>query len=135
MLSITKIFHFEAAHAISVHPGNCRKIHGHSYSLHISVSSEKLNNLNMIMDFFDLKILVQEKVLEDYDHALILKKSTISIGEFPEVKFIWLDEEPTAEYMILDIKNRLLNFLPEGIKLIRIRLHETRSNYAEWTAD
>lgn len=135
MLSITKIFHFEAAHAISNHPGRCRNIHGHSYALHISVRAEKLNALNMVMDFSDLKKLVQDKILSDYDHALILKlNSPLAIG-IADTKMLWMDQEPTAEYMVLDFKKRLELSLPSEVRLSRIRLYETRSNYAEWRED
>ena len=36
-LSITKIFTFEAAHALNGYDGLCANIHGHSYRLEVSV--------------------------------------------------------------------------------------------------
>ena len=42
MLKLTKIFHFEMAHAIHGYAGACKHIHGHSYELHVTVT-EKIN--------------------------------------------------------------------------------------------
>jgi 6-pyruvoyltetrahydropterin/6-carboxytetrahydropterin synthase len=41
MISITKIFRFETAHAIFGYEGPCAHIHGHSYELHVSVAAEE----------------------------------------------------------------------------------------------
>ena len=38
MITITKIFRFEAAHAIHGYPGACANLHGHSYELHVRVA-------------------------------------------------------------------------------------------------
>lgn len=39
MLQLTKIFHFEMAHAIDGYAGACKNIHGHTYELHVTVSA------------------------------------------------------------------------------------------------
>ena len=41
MISVTKIFNFEMAHALHNYGGPCANIHGHSYILHVTVKSEK----------------------------------------------------------------------------------------------
>ena len=56
MLSITKIFNFEMAHAINGYDGACKHIHGHSYQLFVSVSfakndSEYIAPPGFIIDF------------------------------------------------------------------------------------
>jgi 6-pyruvoyltetrahydropterin/6-carboxytetrahydropterin synthase len=35
--SVTRTFHFEAAHRLPWHPGKCGNWHGHSYRLEVSV--------------------------------------------------------------------------------------------------
>ena len=39
-IRVTKIFEFEAAHALDCHDGKCSNIHGHSYKLHVTVVGE-----------------------------------------------------------------------------------------------
>lgn len=60
MITLTKIFRFEAAHAIHGYTGACANIHGHSYELHVCVSGTQqdhrfIEGSGMVMDFKDLK--------------------------------------------------------------------------------
>jgi len=80
-IRITKIFHFEMAHALVDYNGLCQNIHGHSYQLEVCVCG----NINqhpdpskkgMVMDFSDLKNMVDKNIIRLYDHALILNKET-----------------------------------------------------------
>ncbi len=41
MIRITKIFHFETAHAVHGYIGKCSHIHGHSYELHVCVAARE----------------------------------------------------------------------------------------------
>ena len=134
MISITKIFRFEAAHAISNHPGKCRNVHGHSYALHVTVSSDDLNEQEMIMDFHDLKVTVKEHVVGRFDHALILSRKGELAEEFGthKGKLMWLDREPTAEYILSIIREWISPRLPATVTLERLQLWETSTSYAQW---
>jgi 6-pyruvoyltetrahydropterin/6-carboxytetrahydropterin synthase len=77
MLRVTKIFRFETAHAIFGYPGSCRNIHGHSYVLHVTVQQAQaregyLPAPGFVIDFKQLKQMVQQAVIEKFDHRLIL---------------------------------------------------------------
>lgn len=137
MLSVTKIFRFEAAHALSDYPGLCKNIHGHSYELHISVSSRELNKQNMVFDFKELKDIVHNSILDDFDHALILRADSAQATAVEQLnlKVLFLDAEPTAEYLVNIFASRILKLLPRGIELHRIRLYETNTSYIDWTPD
>ncbi|MDZ7648354.1 MAG: 6-carboxytetrahydropterin synthase [Cytophagales bacterium] len=39
VISLTKIFRFETAHAILHYQGACKNVHGHSYELHVTVKA------------------------------------------------------------------------------------------------
>ena len=138
MLTLTKIFRFEAAHAIHGYAGKCRHIHGHTYTLHVTVSGvlkdEKGHPFDgMIMDFTDLKKWVNEAVIRHFDHFLLLRKeSALSKMSFPEWDRIYLtDYQPSCENMLLDMAQRLMDSLPEGIKIRRLKLYETPTAYAD----
>ena len=134
MLSITKVFTFEAAHAISCYEGACKNIHGHSYELHVTVAGKIVEEIAMIMDFKKLKSIVQQEVLNDFDHALMLKinEHNIDTSQSLNTKLIWMKEEPTAEYLLVEILARIRKQLPQDVLLKRLKLYETATCYAEW---
>lgn len=141
MLRVTKIFRFETAHAIFGYNGSCRNIHGHSYVLHVSV--QRLNqdegflpSPGFVIDFKQLKKWVQEAVVERFDHRILLSKAYLQ--ENPELRHlpnieVW-EVEPTAENMLLWVKEILKNALPPEIGLHQLKLYETADSYAEWEA-
>jgi 6-pyruvoyltetrahydropterin/6-carboxytetrahydropterin synthase len=45
------------------------------------------------------------------------------------------DAEPTAENMLIFIKQMLSKSLPDNIKLVYLKLFETKDSYAEWIND
>ena len=138
MLSLTKIFHFEMAHAIYGYPGSCKNIHGHSYELQVTVTGDKENQNyitapGFILDFKELKQLVTSSIIKTFDHKLILSGSYLN--QNPAIKsqenLIVLEAEPTAENLLIYMAKILRNVLPEEVKLVRLRLYETKDSYAE----
>lgn len=134
MLSITKTFHFEAAHRITDYDGACRLLHGHSYKLEVSISGNLIGDSDMLLDFKDLKSLVTSLVMDPWDHALLLKNNVVNHSDFDHLndKIYWMEEEPTAERMVLWIAEKLSNSLSEDLTLSKLKLYETENSYAEW---
>lgn len=143
-ITITKEFSFEAAHALEGYDGPCRNIHGHSYKLAVTVTGSRLTGPSspkkgMIMDFGDLKSIVNTTIIEPFDHALILPRDTsLRINDndetgFPKLKIV--DYQPTSENLLLDFAAQIGRLLPQGIRLVKIRLQETSTSFAEWEAD
>ncbi|MBP9185517.1 MAG: 6-carboxytetrahydropterin synthase [Bacteroidia bacterium] len=137
MLSITKIFRFEAAHAISDYDGACKNIHGHGYELHVAVSTKSTLTNNMIIDFKVLKGIVNDAVINDYDHSLMLKTNSLNLESTHQIntKKLWLADEPTAEIMILDMAAKLQPVMPQNIYLKKLKLYETSTCFVTWEAD
>lgn len=137
MLTITKIFHFEAAHRISNYGGPCQNIHGHSYQLHVSLSGSQTGQDDMLIDFKTLKRIVQENIIQPLDHVLLLKKNEKNLKDFEgtDTPIFWMDDEPTAEQLILWISRKLSPFVPENVFIRNLRLYETESSYVDWEAD
>lgn len=134
MLSITKLFSFEAAHRISNYQGACSQVHGHSYKLQITISAEMPGENDMVLDFKILKELVQSHILALLDHSLMLKDSAENRQFFLNYpgKIYWMDSEPTAERMLLDISRKLEPVLPGHVNLKEIVLFETETSFAKW---
>jgi 6-pyruvoyltetrahydropterin/6-carboxytetrahydropterin synthase len=141
MISITKIFRFEAAHAIHGYPGSCKNIHGHSYELQVTVKASHwdggyVNGLGIIIDFKDLKAIVQAEVVNKLDHKLILSRSYLNQSNpFPKLdELIVFDVEPTAENLLIFARDLIMNALPDHVQLQSLKLWETRDSYAEWSS-
>ena len=144
LIRITKEFKFEMAHALMGYDGPCKNIHGHSYSLNVTVigypiSDENSPKLGMVMDFGDLKKIVREAVIDIFDHALVLNNKMPN-GVVSEMKqnferVILLDYQPTSELMIADFAKRIKSLLPENVNLKHLLLRETVTSYAEWFAE
>lgn len=139
MLRVTKIFRFETAHAIHGYQGSCKNIHGHSYVLHVTVrqavnQAGYLPPPGFVIDFKQLKKVVQSTVVEHFDHRILLSKAYLlqnpAMATLPNLE-IW-EAEPTAENMLLFIKERLAGSLPPEVSLYQIKLFETADSYAEW---
>ncbi len=61
---------FAAAHQLRGYKGNCENMHGHNWRVQISVTAEKLNEIDIAIDFRDLKKKARE-VISPLDHALL----------------------------------------------------------------
>lgn len=135
-IRVTKIFKFEAAHALPNHNGNCKHLHGHSYELKVTLigtpKKQEGSDEGMVMDFGDLKKIVKKHVIDVFDHSLILKQGDLSGSSARQVI---LNVSPTCENLLIEIKNKIKDDLPLNVELKRVKLKETDSSYAEWHAD
>ncbi len=141
VLRITKEFRFEGAHALMGYDGRCRNLHGHSYILSVTVKGEPLNGSKspkegMVIDFRILKSIVNENIIDIFDHALILRRDAALAEEIAEEygNVVIVDFQPSTENLICHFAEKLGNALPQGVELFSLRLHETAGSYAEWFA-
>ncbi|PJR04676.1 6-pyruvoyl trahydropterin synthase family protein [Avrilella dinanensis] len=141
-IRITKQFNFETGHALYGYDGKCRNVHGHSYKLSVTVIGKPIEDANhvkygMVIDFSDLKKIVQEEIVLKFDHATVFNQNTPHIELAKELEdrghhVILVDYQPTSENMVIDFAERIKSRLPENIGLFSLRLQETESSYAEW---
>lgn len=144
-IRLTKEFSFEAAHALENYEGACRQIHGHSYRLFVTVIGEPIkdkssSSFGMVIDFGDLKRIVNEQIIERLDHALVFRESELSQGVVESIGAIYsnihlTDYQPTCENMLADFAARISSQLPQRVKLHSLKLHETATSFAEWYAE
>lgn len=139
MIKITKIVHFEMAHAIYGYNGRCKDIHGHSYELHVSVAGQNtgetyITGQGFVIDFKELKQLVYKDIIDLLDHSLVLSEAFLL--NHPELLkedhvLAW-KHEPTAENILYYLKEKLDTVFPDHIRLVQLKLYETKDSYAEW---
>jgi len=61
---------FSSAHQLRGYKGVCEKLHGHNWKVQVHVVSERLNEIDMAIDFHELKEFVAE-VIAPLDHGLL----------------------------------------------------------------
>jgi len=144
-IRITKHFDFETAHALYGYDGKCKNIHGHSYQLFVTLIGTPINDPSnvkhgMVMDFGELKALVNREIISKFDHTTVLnnlsphKDLANTLSELNH-HVVLVDYQPTSENMLLDFAKRINRKLPINIKLHSLKLYETANSYAEWFAD
>ncbi len=61
---------FAAAHQLRGYKGKCEQLHGHNWKVQVHVVAEKLNDIDIAIDFHNLKELLDE-VIAPLDHSFL----------------------------------------------------------------
>jgi len=148
MLTITRKLEFDAGHRIPDHKSQCRNLHGHRYTLEITllgavIDVEGSSDNGMIMDFSDIKTLAKQHLVDIWDHAFLVYEKDDKVRDFlasiPGHKTVVIDCIPTVENLAQTAFN-ILNVAytdryGTGLRLQKLVLHETPNCWAEITAD
>lgn len=149
---IRKTFKAETAHIVrNAYTERCRgSIHGHSYLYELFLSSTDLDNAGMVTDFTFVKKYFNP-LFDSFDHTSVLMTS-----EKEEIKDCFLknfervviaDWNSTAElqsrffttisYFIIVYLNtfKLWENGERNVRVKSVRVHETKTGYAECTVD
>lgn len=126
--------HFNAAHRLN-NPdwdavtnervfGKCNNphFHGHNYELVVKVTGEPDFATGYVMDMKLLSDMVQENVIERFDH----KNLNEDTAEFKDLN-------PTAENIAIVIYNILRQKIEKKFDL-QVRLYETERNFVDYPA-
>ena len=138
-MKITKEITFDSAHMLSNYNGKCNNLHGHTYKLQIEVEGNINPETCMLIDFNELKEIINSNIMRMFDHALIF--SAVGYREEAEAalyewakkynkKFYVMSEgKSTCEFMAPEIKNILQTTLI-GFN-VKVKLWETPTSFAE----
>ena len=110
-MTLSKAFTFDSAHKLPFYNGKCANLHGHTWKLTVAVSGETDEKTGMIVDFKEIKEIVQEKVISRLDHAYLND----------------IIENPTCENLLFWIRKQLKTL--NGLK--KLVLYETESSFCE----
>jgi 6-pyruvoyltetrahydropterin/6-carboxytetrahydropterin synthase len=67
---VTKTFTFDSAHFLTNYYGKCERMHGHTYTLEVTLEGDVQSN-GLIIDFVVLKRMVKKHVLDKLDHQTL----------------------------------------------------------------
>ncbi|HEY3853684.1 MAG TPA: 6-carboxytetrahydropterin synthase [Verrucomicrobiae bacterium] len=145
---ICKTFEIENGHMLSKHPDLCKFPHGHSRKVEIVLEADSLDGNEMVCDFKAVTESLNEH-LKTLDHAICVNTQD---PNFKQLKTAYGDRvvafealDPTTEVIakaIFDFaKSRLVAYgckpsakypIRPNIRLVKIRLWETSSSWAEY---
>lgn len=137
MIQIVSQFSFEAAHRLFLYDGKCVNIHGHTYKVEVSLSTDvkyvktDYDFPGIAIDFSSVKNKVGKYLDLNYDHYLFLNVD----DDFVKVAYMFTQlikifpTNPTAEVMAVQILKDLREiFKEESIIVQYVRLWETEKN-------
>lgn len=120
---------FDAAHFLSNYNGKCHNIHGHRWSVYVSIKGE-LNN-GMVVDFTDLKRDIKE-MCDYFDHTFIVEKDSLdqNILTLLQKEFLIrvVDFRTTAE----NFAKYFYDTLSNKYEVESVKVYETPNNMAEY---
>ncbi len=132
---VTRKVHFNAAHRLH-NPdktdewnratfGKCNNPnwHGHNYTLEVTVAGEPDPETGYVVDLGALKQIIQERILDQCDHANLNLEVAFLQGIIP-----------STENLVIAFWKELEPLVPAG-RLHAVRLFETERNVAEYRGD
>lgn len=148
---IRKLYKFEGAHIVrDCSSKRCsRSVHGHSDLVEVFLTSDKLDNGGMIVDFGLLKGPINS-LIDSFDHALSIWRNEAKVDpKFFKKQIEWSERtiimpvSPSAEQYalmflyVIDriIKNTKFNNGEGNVQVKAVRFHETATGFAEATRE
>jgi 6-pyruvoyltetrahydropterin/6-carboxytetrahydropterin synthase len=111
MFTISVETNFWASHQLVLHDGSKEPLHYHNWIVTAEVGSEKLNDMAVVMDFHELKKLV-DNIVAGFDNK--------PINEIP----CFQQNNPSAENVARYIYDKLKTELPESVKIRSVNVVE-----------
>ena len=136
-MTVTKVFTFDMGHRLSNYQGKCRKFHGHTYILYVTLEGVK-DKLGMVIDFSALKDLVQGYI-DGFDHRMLVKAGdelNEAVAKLVPEKdwFVFVNYNPTVENIAQDIYNTISGIdvlMINKVHVKSVKLYETPTSFAE----
>ncbi len=96
--------------------------HGHNYDLYVTVEGPVDDDTGFVMNFRTLKDVLERRVLSDVDHRNL------------NLDVEWLaDIIPSTENVAVAIWDRVVDALPDGVRVVKVALHESPRHFVEYT--
>jgi len=123
MHEITVTSTFTASHAIALPGGKQEPMHDHDWQVEITVSSNQLDEFDMVMDFHQLKNLLDSAV------SNLAGQCLNHVKPFDTARIY-----PTAERIVELLAGTIINRLPEHVALQSVQVTESPCCRATWRA-
>ncbi len=92
---------FASAHQLRGYKGKCENLHGHNWKVQVYITAEQLNEIDLAIDFHDLKRIANE-IVSPLDHTCLN-----NVFPFTERN---PSSENIARWVFDSLKKRLLEY-------------------------
>ncbi|HYF50137.1 MAG TPA: 6-carboxytetrahydropterin synthase [Planctomycetota bacterium] len=116
--------HFCAAHALRDYKGATEPTHGHNFHVTVTVFGERLDKAGIVVDFLDLKPLIDEEIRR-LDYGFLNE----TVDEF---KLSGGKLSPSAENIAFVLFQRLKKRLPPSVKMSSVQVGESPGCFATY---
>lgn len=132
MFSVTKEINFSYGHRLRDYEKKCKHLHGHNGRVAITLATDKLDNRGMVIDFVDIKDVVQNWIMSELDHKLLLREDDplVPILREHNEEFYIMKENPTAE----NIAKLIFDYAhSQNLPVTSVKLWETETSIAVYS--
>ena len=125
----------DSAHRLLKYEGQCHSLHGHFYSIQISIESDELDSNGFVLDFTVLKKVVVSWINEFWDHGTLLNQDDPLFNILTDMQckvFAFLDD-PTAEHMCYYLYYKVVSVISkidDRLRVNYVRIDETPGSFA-----
>ena len=129
---LTQKITFDAAHRLLGYDGNCKNLHGHTWTVEIEIESNReMDKCGMLLDYRTIKNYFKET----WDHRTILNMDDplVELLNVMNLKVTIMSGNPTAENLAKKIlaDMALLADLSSYNDHVSVTVHESADNSAE----
>ena len=102
---VIKQIDFCYGHRLLNYSGKCRHLHGHNGRVEIVLQGEELDQLDMLVDFGEVKRTIKDWIDAELDHKMVLNRRDplIPLLQEHEQPLYIMDCNPTAEALAREI--------------------------------
>lgn len=120
MYELTIISCFSSAHNLRCYEGECERLHGHNWKVEVTISSERLDDIGLAVDFKILKKRLED-ILGKLDHKYL--------NEIPPFDKENPSSENLAKYIFKQFKTAIKDM---DIKVVKIKVWESENAAATY---
>lgn len=152
MITVRKHIVTETAHRLLDYVGKCAHVHGHSYKWEVELGGHEqdMPHNGILIDFKELKALLQKYVHDVYDHALVLRKDdpliqsavayqALVTGVSADTARVVIHSfNPTAENLATFVGQRFERALVGRVPFVRLvsfTVWETENSFARYVPE
>ena len=115
---------FASAHFLPGYQGNCKDLHGHTWKVEVTVNSEKLDTIGMVVDF---------KIIKEEFKNFLMSIDHVCLNDLPYFKKVNPTTEHLAKYIFDEFGKAGLPTGQAGLPLTIVKVRVWESDTSDVT--
>lgn len=134
----TRKLEFDAAHRVMQHESKCRHLHGHRYTVEVTVAASDLDDLGRVIDFGVVKAELGAWIDAHLDHGAILNEKDTRLIELCRDegwRVFTMPGNPTAENLAELLFEQAETLFGDRVTVAHVRVLETPNCWADFSRE